>query len=133
MTDDLTPPVTSTSVGLIGVSDKDASGYDHKAEALREALTNIIRTIDLSSDENLSPATYRATLASAILARFNVTERDEWEWEIGCMSVAHRSYENPRGIVALDSMIRPEEPGEECPSPFLVRRHPASEWEVFDV
>ena len=50
---------------------------DHKAEALREALTNIIRTIDLSSDENLSPATYRATLASAILARFNVTERDE--------------------------------------------------------
>ena len=33
MTDDLKPPVTSTPVGLIGVSDKDASGYDHKAEA----------------------------------------------------------------------------------------------------
>ena len=35
MTDDHNPPVTSTSVGLTGVSDKDASGYDHKAEAER--------------------------------------------------------------------------------------------------
>ena len=74
---------------------------DHKAEALREALTNIIRTIDLSSDENLSPATYRATLASAILARFNVTERDEGEddYQAACGSWACRAPEcKPKGF-----------------------------------
>ena len=104
---------------------------DHKAEALlktiRDATDEYFRE-DLPEDGRDESE----TIADAILARFNVTERDEWEWEIGCMSVAHRSYENPRGIVALDSMIRPEEHGEECPSPFLVRRHPASEWEAFD-
>ena len=113
---------------------------DHKAEALARAIYDTDPWFDngerlLTFDEAKSRGLLRnaASAADAILARFNVTERDEGDWEIGCMSVAHRSYENPRGIVALDSMIRPEEHGEECPSPFLVRRHPASEWEVFDV
>lgn len=42
MTDDHKPPVTSTPVGLIGVSDKDASGYDHKAEACAHEWRNRI-------------------------------------------------------------------------------------------
>ena len=104
---------------------------DHKAEALREALARTLAQWRDIVPEDWATEMYLGA-ADAILARFNVTERDEDDWEIGCMSVAHRSYENPRGIVALDSMIRPEEHGEECPSPFLVRRHPASEWEAFD-
>ena len=54
MTDDLNPPVTSTSVGLIGVSDKDASGYDHKADPLDlDALAEVAR--------KATPGPWRAT------------------------------------------------------------------------
>ena len=97
----------------------------------REALADVLMSDALREKPGMG-RDYALNEADAILARFNVTARDEDDWEIGCMSFAHRSYGNPRGIVAIDPMIRPDEHGEECPSPFLVRRHPASEWEVFD-
>ena len=84
MNDDLKPPVTSTPVGLIGVSDKDASGYDHKAEALAQLIWETKLAISGSApatqwdDVKSSPARHTArVVAAAILARFNVTERDE--------------------------------------------------------
>lgn len=83
MTDDHNPPVTSTPVGLIGVSDKDAFGYDHKAEALARVIydtdpwfDNGARLLTFDEAEPRGLIRNSALAASAILARFNVTERD---------------------------------------------------------
>ena len=118
---------------------------DHKAEALARAIYDTDPWFDngerlLTFDEAKPRGLIRNSevAASAILARFNVTARDEWEWGV---RFEHMPNDPPAFIGAEESaryfMGRPNNSVLKCAKDDwvkrLVRRHPASEWEVFDV
>ena len=97
---------------------------DHKAEAVTRAIYDTDPWFDngerlLTFDEAKPRGLIRNSevAASAILARFNVTERDEDDWEFRCT--------NPINV-------SPCAPGHRCEGGRVERRHPASEWEAFD-
>lgn len=105
---------------------------DHKAE-VREALADVLMSDGLREKPGMG-RDYALNEADAILARFNVTERGGWEYGASWLEGDERVYmptENDwRARVEVQRMNQ----GYEFPNEnYVVRRHPASEWEAFDV
>lgn len=65
---------------------------------------------------------YTDQAAAAILARFNVTERDEDDWEYGVTGVPWGTQLHRSKGYALEAIYGSKQ--------SLVRRRPASEWEA---
>ena len=111
---------------------------DHKAEALREALARTLAQWRDIVPEDWATEMYLGA-ADAILARFNVTERDEERWEWG-VRFEEMPNDPPAFIGAEEGaryfMGRPNNSvlkyAKEDWVKRLVRRRPASEWEAFD-
>lgn len=84
-----------------------------------EAREALIELIDGCIPDDIPGYRQRYTdkAADAILARFNVTERDEGPWEYRCKNTIN---------------VSPCAPGHRCEGGRVERRHPASEWEAFD-
>jgi hypothetical protein len=112
-----------------------ADDYTPTTEEVREAVAEWAWSRRMFRPE-LSQSDGRE--ADRWLAAHDAEKRAEWEaeqaeteWEYGCKSSAHVMARRDRLAIVLLDQHEAEEHGHDCPSPSIVRRRRAGQWEFW--